>query len=157
MTADELDRVNIARALLGKSPLQCSPGSRLFIYGNGKNREGYWTNENIMEQMDDYRDCVEVLYPNHQIAMEVDWSSGHIKYDDDALKVTDMNVGWEEKQPIKHASKLCEGDLGELNPTYQRRDVQDMVFVDACNGPYYDKDTTPFDTPYTEEELENSQ
>ena len=158
MTADELDRVNIARAVLEKSPLQCSPGSRLFKYGNGKNREGYWTNEHIMEQKDDHIDCVEVLYPNHQIAIEVDWSNGHMKYNNDALRVADMNVGWGGKQPIMHASKLSEGDLGELiNPTYHRGDVQDMVFVDACNGPYYDKDASPFDTPYTEEELENFQ
>ena len=30
MTAVELDRVNIARAVLGKSPRQCSPG-RLYL------------------------------------------------------------------------------------------------------------------------------
>jgi hypothetical protein len=81
----------------------------------------------LMEQMDDYIDCVEVLYPNHQIAMEVDWSSGHMKYDDDAFRATDMNVGWGGKQPIMHASTLSEGDLGDLIPIYQPGDVQDMV------------------------------
>lgn len=57
-----------------------------------------------MEQIDNYIDCGEVLYPYHQLTMEVDWSSEHMKYEVDALRMTDMNVGWGEKQSIMHAS-----------------------------------------------------
>ena len=108
MTAEELDRVNVTRNSLDKPPLQCSSGSRLFKYGNGTKREEYWTNRNIMEQIDDYIDCVDVLYPYHHLAMEVDCSSGHMKCDDDALRVTDINVGWGGKQPIMHVLTLGE-------------------------------------------------
>ena len=38
-------------------------------------------------------DCIEVLYPEHQIVLEVNWSQGHAKKLPQGLYVSDVNGG----------------------------------------------------------------
>ena len=48
--------------------------------------------------MHDFLDCFTVLYPDRQLILELDWSSGHGKQKDDGLVVARMNVKWGGKQ-----------------------------------------------------------
>ncbi|CAM9945874.1 unnamed protein product [Sphacelaria rigidula] len=47
------------------------------------------------EQCVDIMDCFEVLYPDWQLVMEVDHSSGNAKYREDGLHVGNLNVKWD--------------------------------------------------------------
>ena len=117
---------------MGKTPLVTSPGNRFFKFGSDVGMEGYC--DNIMEQKDDYIDCMKVLYPlyTHQIAVEVHWSSGHLKYDDDEHR---MHEHWMGRQATDNAaSKLCEGDIDTINPIYHPGNMQEMVIKDV--GPH---------------------
>ena len=94
LTEEELDKVNAFRANRkdggDTSPLDASPGARFLQYG--KNREGYWGYNEIARQVADVIDVYETIYPEHQVVIEVDWSSGHAKAQDDGLAVVRMNV-----------------------------------------------------------------
>lgn len=89
MSEEELRDVNIKRVEEGKVILQSSPALRFFEYG--KNREGYWNYDLFSQQVTDFLDCAESIYPNRQLLIEVDRSSGHMKYADDSL----FKLGWE--------------------------------------------------------------
>ena len=60
----------------------------------GKNKDGYWTYEHFAEQTADILDMYEALYPDAQVLVEVDWSSGHAKMREDALNVNAMAVNF---------------------------------------------------------------
>lgn len=103
--------LNAFRKARGRPPLNASPAVRFLSYG--KNKDGYWTYENFAEQVTDVLDMYESLYPNAQVLVEVDWSSGHSKHRDDALNVLSMSVNFGGKQSIPHPSMMEEGCLGE--------------------------------------------
>ncbi|CAN0579095.1 unnamed protein product, partial [Ectocarpus sp. 12 AP-2014] len=92
MTSEEIVRVNAFRSIHGRAALKESPGIRTLDYG--KNKEGYWNYDMFAEQCVDIMDCFDVLYPDWQLVMEVDHSSGHAKYREDGLHVGNMNVRW---------------------------------------------------------------
>ena len=64
-----------------------SPGLIFFQYGRGRGKEGYWDGLKFQEQCIDFMDVMEILYPNMQILLEVDHSSGHLKEISDGLMV----------------------------------------------------------------------
>lgn len=111
LSLDELQLMNAFRKARGRTPLSASPAVRFLSYG--KNKDGYWKYENFREQVEDMLDMYESLYPNAQVLLEVDWSSGHSKHRDDALNVLAMGVNFGGKQSIPHASRMVEGCLGE--------------------------------------------
>ena len=92
----------------------------------------------------------------HQIAMEVDWSSGHMKYDNNALRVIHMNAGWGGKQLIMRDTILTSADLDTRNAIYQPGDRQSMFFNNPLMGPLYDPNAPMLDTPYTPEEVKRN-
>lgn len=61
-------------------------------------------------------DMYEALYPGAQLAIEVDWSSGHSKHRTDALNVLSMGVNFGGKQTIPHSSKMVDGCLATTTP-----------------------------------------
>ena len=89
----------------------CAPQVRFLSYGVKK--DGYWTYEHFAEQTSDMLDMYEYLYPDAQVAVEVDWSSGHAKHRADALNVNAMRVNMGGDQPVPHASQVMAGCLGE--------------------------------------------
>ena len=95
LTDDQLARVNEFRRnrMDGGdiTPLDISPGGRYLEYG--KNRDGYWGYEDIAKQVSDVLDVYETLRPDRQVVVEVDWSSGHAKAQEDGLSVRKMNIG----------------------------------------------------------------
>lgn len=111
LTHDELQILNAFRKARGRKALSTSPAVRFLSYG--KNKEGYWTYEHFREQVEDILDMYESLYPNAQVLVEVDWSSGHSKHREDALNVSTMGVNFGGKQLIPHPSKMEDGCLGE--------------------------------------------
>lgn len=111
LSHEELELVNAFRKARGRKALSTSPAVRFLSYG--KNKDGYWTYEHFREQVEDMLDMYEALYPNAQVLVEVDWSSGHSKHRDDALNVSTMGVTFGGKQLIPHASKMEDGCLGE--------------------------------------------
>ena len=91
---DQLARVNVYRRNRADggdiTPLDISPGRRYLEYG--KNRDGYWGYEDIAKQVNDVIDMYETLRPDRQVVVEVDWSSGHSKTQEDGLSVRKLNI-----------------------------------------------------------------
>eukprot|EP00965_Chrysotila_dentata_P192591 6175268-Pleurochrysis_carterae.AAC.1 len=110
VSSEELLKINAYRKAKGLEPLDASPGVRFLSYG--KNKDGYWTYEHFAQQTADVLDIYEALHPDWQIAVEVDWSSGHSKHRSNALSVLSMRVSFGGKQSIPHASLMTEGCLG---------------------------------------------
>ena len=129
LSPDELLRVNAFRKARGKAALKGSPAVRFLTYG--KNKDGYWTFAHFAEQTADILDMYEALYPEAQILVEVDWSSGHSKHREDALNVLAMAVNFGGKQPVPHASEMIDGCLGEDSPTLKLGDLQYFYFRSA--------------------------
>lgn len=111
LSQEELALLNAFRKARGREPLESSPAVRFLTYG--KSKDGYWKYENFAEQVVDVLDMYEALYPNAQVLLEVDWSSGHSKHRDDALNVLAMGVNFGGKQAIPHNSMMVEGCLGQ--------------------------------------------
>ena len=143
MTEVELARVNAFRAQQvdrsedDRKPLQESPGLCFLKYG--KNKEGYWDYDMFATQVVALLDCIEVLYPGHQIVLEVDWSQGHAKKLPQGLYVSDVNLhpgGDQEKKGVMRETRITAECLksGELDGTRGRKallevgDVQHFAF-----------------------------
>ena len=96
MSDDELAAVNTFRAAQNppREPLKESPGIRFLKYGNSEGKEGYWNWDMFKEQVTDFLDCFDVLYPEMQLQMETDWSSGHAKMYEGALSANKMAAGY---------------------------------------------------------------
>jgi hypothetical protein len=120
MTEEELARVNAFRKDAGRPELKESPGKRFLKYG--KNKEGYWDYDMFATQVVALLDCIEVLYPGHQIVLEVDWSQGHAKKLPQGLYVSDVNLhpgGSKEKKGTMRSTNITAECLksGELDGT----------------------------------------
>lgn len=148
MTGDELARVNAFRSTQGREPLKETPGMRCLDYG--KQKDGYWNYDMFAEQCVDVMDCFEVLYPDWQLVMEVDHSSGHAKYREDGLHVNNMNVKWGGAKGSKMRNTTVTAEcLGPHPATMQWKgerydcklkpgDVQCPIFQVGDPPPFYD-------------------
>lgn len=154
LNQEELSLMNSFRKVRGRDPLSTSPAVRFLSYG--KNKEGYWKYENFAEQVVDILDMYESLYPNAQVLLEVDWSSGHSKHREDALNVASMSVNFGGKQAIPHPSRMVQGCLGEQGALLKEgemqyfyfRSVEDRRDAGATDGqpdppPFYKPDLQP--------------
>lgn len=155
LSNDELSLLNAFRKARGRAALETSPSVRFLSYG--KSKDGYWTYDNFAEQVVDVLDMYEALYPNAQVLLEVDWSSGHSKHREDALNVAAMGVNLGGKQKTPHPSKMVVGCLGE-GASLKEGDVQYFYFrsaeerrnAGATDGkpdppPFYRQDMQPVD------------
>lgn len=124
----ELASLNAFRKARGRDALTASPCVRFLSYG--KNKDGYWRYEHFAEQVTDVLDMYESVYPNAQVLIEVDWSSGHSKHREDALNVASMSVTFGCKQSIPHPSQMVEGCLHE-GATLKEGDLQFFYFRSA--------------------------
>lgn len=127
LTKEELAALNRFRKARGKEPLTSSPAVRFLSYG--KHKDG-WTYEHFAAQVEDILDMYETIYPNAQVLLEVDWSSGHSKHREDALNVLSMSVNFGGKQSIPHPSKMVEGCVKE-NAILKLGDLQYFYFRSA--------------------------
>jgi hypothetical protein len=121
LSVEELARVNEMRRnekygdeeaaiyLLGsadKKDLASSPFVRYLEYGKGK--DGYWSYNHMVLQLEDCTDTFKVLHPSFDIVYELDHSSGHNKEKADGLTTTPSMLGWEHggKQRSMRSSEL---------------------------------------------------
>lgn len=95
----------------------------------GKNREGYWDNDDMMIQVEDFMDCFEVVFPDHELLLEVDWSSGHGRTKPDGLSVNNMNKAYGGQQTIIRNSKI--EDASFLGPWYDDDSVSARKLSDG--------------------------
>jgi hypothetical protein len=120
MTEAELQQVNVFREAQGRLPLTESPGLRFLRYGNVQRgttvsstvQYTSWNNEKMLQQTIDYMDAAEVLYPNHQLHFQFDWSSGHAKRSDNGLSAMDVNLNYGGKQRRMRDSLLTADCIG---------------------------------------------
>eukprot|EP00733_Pompholyxophrys_punicea_P000146 Pompholyxophrys_punicea_v1_NODE_24_length_5258_cov_21.593175.p1 type:complete len:471 gc:universal NODE_24_length_5258_cov_21.593175:1821-3233(+) len=159
VTAEELARFNIHRREIHRPEFDCSPGMCFLEYG--KNKEGWWDYAKFAEQVVSFMDMFEFLYPNHQLLLEVDHSSGHAKHREDGLHTSNMNVTFGGKQKILHASIVDQDCLGdhsavvrwdsqELDLKLKVGDVQSMVFLPTDPPPFYALNTPKYDMPISD-------
>jgi hypothetical protein len=129
MSVEELANVNERRRnkkygdkeaaiyLLGssdKKDLVSSPFVRYLEYGKGK--DGYWSYNHMVLQLEDCTDVFKVLHPEFDIVYELDHSSGHDKEKADGLTTTPSMLGWEHggKQRRMRDSELGANNTGTV-------------------------------------------
>ena len=142
MTPAQLAELNIKLLAEGMQPVSRSPGLQFLKAGSGKGREGWWNSEKFMEQTKATVYACEIMYPDHQIVFEVDWSCGHNAFAPDALRTEKMNVSFGGKQPKLRSTTVCQSDLGPHQPKLSPGDTQHMVFQADDEAPFY-APTTP--------------
>ena len=122
-----------------------------FEYGASK--EGYWSVEHMLLQLEDCLDCLQAIFPWIYHVFLTDHSCGHDRRRDDALCVSTMNVEYGGKQAKMRVSEnLDHTCIGSYDPaltgTYVPRPLtvrgsQAMVFPTAddanpaIDGPYW--------------------
>ncbi|CAB1116248.1 unnamed protein product [Ectocarpus sp. CCAP 1310/34] len=67
--------------------------STYYKFEYGKNKEGYWTGEKMIEHMADVLDLLAVKFPNYKPICFFDWSSCHDCVEEGAPSVSRMNAG----------------------------------------------------------------
>ena len=164
MTPEEVELVNRTRQERAdangvesrpKLPIGDSPGLIFFQYGNARGKEGYWDCVKFQEQCVDFMDAIEILYPDMQILLEVDHSSGHLLEQSDGLMVKAMGLRWGGKTVPKRDSMIEEGCLGDNPPIINGRQLtvgmlQKMVFQPGDPKPFNDPKAKPNDVPMNE-------
>jgi hypothetical protein len=152
----------------GATPLHKNfAGIKEFEYG--KNNEGYWNNDTFIKQLQEFLPIFESLYPNTQLVLEVDHSSGHLKSREDGLNAERMNLKWGGKQPILRDTQLtsdCLGDQRDFEVTIRENgnppriikyvykkmnlgEVQSMVFKDTDLPPFNEPTVPKYDKEIT--------
>jgi len=118
----EFEQVNAWRAEHTKRPPLTSKDPGLVFLEYGTNKEGYWNYEKMEEFVIDIMDAFDTLYPDMQLVLEVDWSSGHAKKIPEGLYATSMNLLYGGKQDIVRATEIKskEGYLGDGNVLRER-------------------------------------
>ena len=115
LSEDNLAAVNEFRQRKGRTAYEATLGTRFLL--PGKNREGYWGFAEFDEQVIDAMDCIEVLEPNRQIAIEVDHSVRHAKYLPEGLHMANMNAKYGGKQRALRDSVMTGECLSPGNAT----------------------------------------
>ena len=149
MNGDELKRVNDFRKKRGRAELDTSPGVRFLNYGKG--RDGYWDYDHFARQVGDLMDAMEVLHPDWQMLLEVDWSSGHAKHLEGALNTNAMNVGYGGGQKVpRETTTPVDPDeakryLGRYNPQLKPGETQFFEFREGDDPPFNDPNAPKYD------------
>jgi hypothetical protein len=164
LTDEEIDKINEGRyGKPGKVPISYGDSPGLVFFQYGKNKDGYWDGEKFERQCEDVIDCLEILYPDMQILLEVDHSSGHLKEQSNGLEVNKMGVKWGGITLAKRDTVIEEGCLGENPPVITTKDgeriqlalgmTQKMVFQEGDPPPFLDQKANPDTVPMTEAQI----
>ena len=174
ISESDLDRVNQYRStfaityketeaamfLLGskvKPALQETPFLRLLEHGQG--RDGYWTYNHMILQIEDCIDCMNVLFedPNERnkckfdLCFELDHSSGHSKERLDGLSTTRtiLNTRFGGSQRLMRDSVLTHKCFGTVSHNRRLKvgNVQKMIFQKDDLPPITDPSCPPYDLP----------
>lgn len=138
------------------SPLKSSPFTRILNYGKGK--DGYWSYNHMVLQIEDCIDCMQVLFPEpnnptrckYDLVFELDHSSGHNADRKDGLTTTSsqLNSSWGGKQRFMRESTLTAEDIGSVEHPRALKvgDIQFMHFRPGDLPPVDQRDAPPNDT-----------
>ena len=144
LNPEQLRLINLHRATKGRGALEESPG--LLLMEIGKNKEGYFSNEEYVEQMQGIVDCHNALFPSYQICDESDNSSNHNKTKPNGLDVGAMNKSWGGQQRTMRDTTVSAADLGSFTtphcPLLRPGEVAKMNFPvgEGVPPPFYDRD-----------------
>jgi hypothetical protein len=106
----------------------------------GAEKEGFWNYNNMAIMTEDLVDCLQVLYPVHDIMLYFDQSSGHCRKRHDGLNIVGMNGDWGGAQQKMRDTRIIEGCLGPYpNRTLTVGDFQSLVFTEQDFGPVHMK------------------
>jgi hypothetical protein len=129
--------------------------------------KGYWDNAKMLTQTEDYMDAFETVYPDMQMVVQFDWSSGHAAGSGDGLNVNKMNSKWGGKNSETFSmrdSVLTAEMIGphpatmkvngiEVDCKLKAGDAQSFRFGVSVDGqppvmpPFYDLDACHVDIP----------
>ena len=140
-----------------KEDLKSSPFSKKFEYG--ANKDGYWTYEDMVLQLED---CVDVLKAlngdKYDYCFLFDHSNGHDRLRPDGLNVSNISKYYGGKQPHMRMTKIeDESYLGPYEHDHKLKvgDIQSMSWNNENDqGPYYmntpTKEKKKYDIVYDE-------
>ena len=96
----------------------------------GARREGYFTGAKFAVQLEDTIDCMEVLYPQHRVLIEVDQSAGHGRSSPDALNANNINMlpGANLRKGAFHATRIVDESMLGPHATLKLGDTQHFIF-----------------------------
>lgn len=155
LTAEELALVNCrqngqqyrdeaAAKLINLTPvkpdLKENPFYVEFEYGVSK--EGYWTYDRMVLQLEDCIDVLQVLHPQYDYVFLFDHSCGHDRQRPDGLNPHTLNKGFGGGQTKMRSSKIliAAGFLGQYEHPQKLKvgDNQQLVFLTLDQeGPFY--------------------
>ena len=140
-----------------KPVLKENPFLRLLEHGQGK--DGYWTYNHMVLQIEDVMDCMAVLFPDvsdprkcwFDVCFELDHSSGHAKDRTDGLSTlpTALNFGIGGAQRKMQSTVITEGCLRSEQHEQKLNvgDTQHMIFLEDAAPPVSDLTFPKHDTP----------
>ena len=160
LSMEELEKINANRAgkhyLDKEAALEINKKTEKMPFKEGETpfvrylhtgvaNEGYWNSYHMALQLEDVVDCLRVLYPDCEVVMLFDHSSGHDRKRDGALNAAAMSKGFVGSQPAMRDTTIGDGpkDFGNLNPDHGLKpgDKQQMNWGttekgDSGRGPF---------------------
>ena len=120
----------------------------LYLFEFGKNRDGYWTGDDMLKHTAEFIDFLEFKLPAYQFVFIFDWSSGHAKYPENAPNVKTMNSTFGGKQPLFRPAQILEDftyaeDFPANLPRLKTGMFQHMVFQPDDPAPFYKPNAQP--------------
>jgi len=157
-----LKTIFLSAALIRSIQWKKTENIRVRKHSSGKWEIGWWDYARFADQVTDFIDLFEFLYPDYQLLLEVDHSSGHAKLLDDGLHVSNINSSFDGKQKLLRSTTMDMGCLGNHpavmmthdgqhhNVKLVLTDVQSLVFLPDDPPPFYALCTPKYDTPMSE-------
>jgi hypothetical protein len=110
-----------------KKDLISLPFVRYLEYGKGK--DGYWSYNHMVLQLEDCTNVFKALYPQFDIVYELDHSSGHDKEKAHGLTTTPSVLGWEHggRQHSMRALELGVNNAWGYSKLRFRRGINDAI------------------------------
>ena len=110
------DAAEQVRKTSEKKPFDEKSNPFLVWFNYGASKDGYWSYEHLVCQLEDCQDVMRSLYPNLDVRYNVDHSCGHDKQSSDSLNVSRMKKNYGGIQPHMRQSVMVAGCLGTFNP-----------------------------------------
>mmetsp|Transcript_73807 Transcript_73807/g.213587 ORF Transcript_73807/g.213587 Transcript_73807/m.213587 type:complete len:685 (+) Transcript_73807:660-2714(+) len=165
LTDEELELVNRKRLneqyvdteaaveITGKSSKDRLLSTPFFrVFDPGQSYDGYWSYSHMAVQTEDCMDCLKVLLPGFDHVLLFDYSSGHSKKRVNGLDANAMSKSYGGAQSRLRPAPIYqeEGILGRFPRKIDVGEVQEMVFRDTDEGPFWlsptEREARRFDT-----------
>jgi hypothetical protein len=130
--AQELNGTTTKRQLTDNSPF-------LKYFEVGADKDGFWNYLHMALMTEDLVDCLQVLYPAHDILLYFDQSSGHFRKRADGLNVVGMNSDWGGSQKLMRYTIIVDSCIGPFESILTAGDEQSLVFLNSKQGPHYQR------------------